>query len=245
MTQDKLLRRRTVDIFSKPVMNGTINRHWFKLTARTQQSDTDWTTIQDAFDSGNYDESNQTNGSVASCEIDILRNESETRIQSLQTCSRNVSHISDSVPMQPVLTSTPIRETSWQQSVISFHAPRSQTNPINPPSAFEDSLPPPPQEFQNSNQSHFVRCSHNQSIPHLYATNVPEIDLKIELNESPQIVHSDLAALLGKNSLEYTIMQKLMKLWQKNTHPIIVGHLLTPHCNRFHAAKTFASLLSE
>lgn len=212
-------------------MNGSCVRDLFARGASTRQMDIDWTTIQDAFDLGENDESNE---SLAS--IDILRNENESGVQ---TRSRSrTSHVSDSVPQVPALTSTPLRQVLTQQSATSFHAPRSQTSVIAPPSGFGFDEFTPPQGFRNASQSQFVANSQNESFPHLNEENVPKI-------ESPPIEHKDLASLLGENSLEYTTMQKLMKLWRKNTQPINVEHLLTSPCNRFIAAKTFASLLSE
>lgn len=224
-------------------MNGSFIRDLFVRCTKIRQTANDWTTIKDAFDYAGHDESSESTSS----EIDILRNESENAV--IQTRSR--SRISDTAPNQPVLTSTPVKNVLSQQSATSFHAPRSQNNlndVFDPPSEFQNSslsltdqdLMPPP-NFRNSSDSRFIPINHNRSVPVLNDDVVPDVDL----DESPPIQHQDLANLLGENSLEYAIMQKLMKLWKKDIHPIKVEHLLTPHCNRFIAAKTFASLLSK
>lgn len=231
------------DIFLAPIMNGSFNRDMFARCTTIRQTNNDWTTIQDAYDYVGNDESSESTSS----EIDILRNENENSV--VRTRSR--SRISDTAPNQPVLTSTPVRDVLSQQSAPSFHAPRSQNNlfdVFDPPSEFrnsslsltDQSLMPPP-NFQNSSNSRFIPINHNRSVLILDDEIVPDVDL----DESPPIQHHDLADLLGENSLEYAMMQKLMKLWKKDVHPIKVEHLLTPHCNRFIAAKTFASLLSE
>ncbi|XP_055296186.1 uncharacterized protein LOC129565383 [Sitodiplosis mosellana] len=237
MTQDKQAKLNKVDIFSLPIMNGFFIRELFARTAKMRVADTDWTTIKDGFNDSRFEtgDQNQSNGSDGSSEIEILRNESESRIQTRS--SSRLSRVSDSVPIQPALTSTPIRAS--QQSVNSFNAPRSQSDLFDPSPSFQDSALMPPPDFLNASRSRIVL--NDQSIPHLNEKNVPEIDF----NESPLVEHHDLATLLGENSLEYTIMQTLMKLWRKdNVHPIKVEHLLTPRCNRFQAAKTFSSLLS-
>lgn len=224
-------------------MNGSFNRDLFARGTKIRQTANDWTTIQDAFDYAGNDESSESTTS----EVDILRNESENAV--IQTRSR--SRISDTSPNQPVFTSTPVKDVLSQKSAPSFHAPRSQSNLIDvvdPPFEFQNSslslidqeLMPPP-NFLNSSNSRFIPINHNRSIPVLNDDVIPDVDL----DESPPIQHQDLANLLGENSLDYTIMQKLMKLWKKDIHPIKVEHLLTPHCNRFIAAKTFASLLGE
>lgn len=227
-------------------MNGSCTHELFSHLTKIRPLDVDWTIIQDAFDTTDQ---NETNGSDGSIEIGILRNENGSRIQTRS--SSRLSLISDSIPLEPVRTSTPIRISSSQRSFNDFHAPRSQSmSDVSIPFVLEDNeLMPPPspnvlqniRQTRNTNKNPVASQSRQESIPNLNEENLPEI----EFNESPPIEHHDLASLLGENSLEYQTMQKLMKLWKKETNSIKVENLLTQNCNRFMAAKTFASLLSE
>lgn len=231
-------------------MNGSANREWFARSAKIRSVDTDWTTIQSAFDSGIQDD----DGSHGSNESEILRNESENR---LQTRSHNrISFHNSAVSIGTMLTSTPVQRTLSQQSEIDFHSQRSQElnlsaiSPIaqnnnnnshlfEPPLAFQNSLLPAPFGFSSQNNLEIPFLSNQSSFtPN---QNIRKIDLPEDY--SSQIV--DLAAEFVEHSLEYHIMKKLIKLWQHNIRPIGVTHLLSPGCNRFDAAKTFSSLLSE
>ncbi|XP_031617305.1 uncharacterized protein LOC116337117 [Contarinia nasturtii] len=248
-TKEKLQKLKLNDMFTAPAIRGTPNQKLFARSAKTRLViEVDWTTIQDAFDSGIRDD----NGTKLSEEIDILQNENGNI--SRRTRSQSRMSMSFNGPMlNPVLSSTPINPS--QKSVHSFHASHpnnvvpndispidSYTDLFEPPSPFMDIAALAPPGFKNDSQNHESNKQPQSSIPHLDDHNVPEID--VAQNSSPLIECSDLLVLLGENSLEYTMMQKLIKLWQKGIHPIKVDDLLAKKCNRFQAAKTFASLLN-
>lgn len=260
LTEDKLLKLKQADIFSVPVMNATHNREMFMRSAKVRQMATDWTTIQDAFDSGAHDASNE-NGSRGSSQIDILRHETSNRPN-----TRNQSRSSTSLAFdQQLESSTPIRDPSFQQSRSSFqfndkstsqfdldHIPSlqlhtsaaNQSNVFTPPSYFQDSVLAPARGFENVIETDFDVPFLPQQTPSEQC-NEHSNGSQINQNDSPSIECTDLATLLGDDSVQYAIMKKLLKLWQKNIHPIKIDCLLAPRCNRFLAAKTFNSLLSE
>lgn len=257
--QDKqkfaLLKLKSADLFSIPVMKGTVNRDLFALTAKNKQIETDWTIIQDAFDSPNCDDANEANTTVSS-EVDILRNESENRIQTPRQAQHqneirlNAANLGDALPI-----STSTGQRSPQS--IHFSTPYHLTSDLNfipditdehldlvsPPSNFRSSNVTPPVEFSNTDQDGF-------KVPNVLIVSKidnhhvsKDSDNDFEPMANPQ--NTLLISALDENSLEYATISKLMKLWQKSVHPIRVENLLKRQCNRFQAAKTFASLLSK
>lgn len=239
-------------------MNGTHTDEMFLRGAKVRIMGTDWTTIQDAFDSGVHDALND-NESNGSNEIDILRNETLNR-PNTRSVTRNESRSSTSMAFdQPLISSTPNRESSFQQLPGGSHFSKSkslfgdvsplhtsnQSNLFTPPLNFLNSelatvLAPAP-GFEDVNQNDYGVPVLPQQPPDIEYAN----ESQTNEYESPSIDCSDLDTLLGADSLLYAIMKKLLKLWQKNIHPIKVDSLLAPRCNRFLAAKTFNSLLSK
>lgn len=257
LSEDKLRKLKQADIFLVPVMNGNINREWFARGAKIRALDTDWTTIQDAFDLGVRDVSNGANELDGSNEVDILQHESLNRPNTQSHSRLSVS----SALAQPLHTSTPNKDQSLQLSRNSgqFNDSRSPVNPNNisfpdlkisvrrdlytPPSNFQDSFLAPPAGFENAIHDDFGVPNVVQPAQFEYCNS--ENESQVNENNSPPIECSELAELLGDDSFEYANMQKLLKLWQKNVHPIKVDSLLALRCNRFLAARTFNSLLSK
>lgn len=163
--------------------------------------------------------------------------------------------------------------SAFKNSEQNFTPPTAFKNSeqnLTPPSAFKNSeqnsnLPsqtvPPPIEYGDdddginvcSNQSNTDQQSGFQNRSSFQRTNdqtttktmATTMDEEIEESEGDPIEHTDLMTILAKDSFEYAIITKLIQLWQKDTHPIEVGHLLKKGCNRIQAAKTFSSLLSK
>lgn len=227
-----------------PTTKGSVVSEQFARNAKIREIETDWTIIQDAFDSGIHDANDDSNASPVLNESDILRNESQRR------CS-NRTRASNKIPFE---ASTPKSSRQSQHSPVdvprnalfnanTFHQldlDLAENNLFTPPTGYEDSLLAPPQGFENTSQTP-INTSKQPSFAHFECQNAPEIDGFV----SQPIVCPDLIAFLGEDSFEYQTMMKLKKLWQKNTHPIKVDSLLASRCNRFEAAKTFSALLGK
>lgn len=115
------------------------------------------------------------------------------------------------------------------------------SQPVAPPIEFDD-------DFNAFNQNNIDLPSDQNDLSR-QRTNCRSIDDEIDQSEGDgdggAIEHTNLMDILDKDSTEYEIISKLIRLWQKNVHPIKVEHLLTKQCNRFQAAKTFSLLLSK
>lgn len=239
VSREKEIKKRHSDIFVLPTTKGSVVGEQFARNAKIREIETDWTIIQDAFDSGIHDANDDSNVTPVLNESDILRNESQRRCSNRTIASKK----------NPFEASTPIRSPQLQHSHIDV--PRNalfqqldldfaENDLFTPPTGYEDSLLAPPQGFENTSQAP-INTSKQPSFAHFESQNAPEIDGFV----SQPIVCPDLIAVLGEDSFEYQTMMKLKKLWQKNTHPIKVDSLLASRCNRFEAAKTFAALLGK
>lgn len=259
-----LLKTNILDIFPVLLMNGSIERNKLAKRATTKQTETDWSITQDTTAPIDRGESNVGMQDVSNEVIDILWNERESQIR---TRSQSRNSFNMPAPAEPSKASTPRQPPSRQ----SFRCSTPQSNDpllnidanatnglfdflddIIVPSLSDfvrhsGSMPTsapltPPIGFSKKKQSDSelpnapARRSQRQN-----ENSVPDFD-----RSNHQLVKCpDLIDLLGENTPEYTVMGKLMHLWQKSVHPIKVNNLLTPRSNRFEAAKTFASLLSK
>lgn len=241
-SQEKRFKLQSKIDFEAPIMNGIVSRELFTRNAKklvhSSRDQTDWTIIEDAF----YSASNEFNGeSIEPNEIEVLQNESMERRKTRSQSGMSFSH--------PLRTSTPIKQS---QENVPFDAPQTQQKQPETMQVFEFDPPEaifftPPLNFQDDIISPAPGFENNQNNPELPnpSQQLDLVPFNAESIESPQIECADLATVLGDDSLELEIMKKLLKLWQKNIHPIKVENLLSARCNRFQAAKTFSSLLSK
>lgn len=259
-----LLKTNILDMFPVLLMNGSIELNKFAKHATLKQKETDWSITQATTAHINRDDSNAEIHDASNEVIDILRNENESQIR---TRSQSRNSFNMPAPAEPSKTSTPRQPPSR----LSFRCSTPQSNdPLinmdtNAGNGIFDFL----DDMIVPSSSNIVR--HSGSMPTSAPVSPPigfgrKIQSESELpsapvrrfqrpieNSVPEIDQNDhqlvecpnLIGLLGENSLEYTVMGKLMYLWQKSVHPIKVENLLTPRSNRFEAAKTFSSLLSK
>lgn len=247
---------KTSDFFTVPAIKGLYNIAQFANGAKTRPMPNDWTILNDVLDLDSDDCAGES--SEAS---DVLLSEHGGQFNRTRNQSRMSFNELSFNGLTPRITSTPNRPLS-RQSVQSPSersiSKANHTNPPNllsPPSAFQNSasqnlpsqLAPPPIEFDDDDDG--LNICFNQSVQsgssHQCANGQTTMDEEIDESEGDAIEHTDLMTTLGKDSSEYTIITKLIRLWQKNIHPINVEHLLKKGCNRFQAAKTFSSLLSK
>lgn len=256
---------KTSDFFTVPAIKGMYNREQFDRGAKTRPMPVDWTILNDVFDSDDReDEASEASVALQSEHGDQF---SRTRNQSRMNSSFNELSFNG---LTPRITSTPSRPSSRQSirspSVrsISRASHTILANFLTPPAAFQNSAsqnlpsqpapPPPPIEYGDDDDLNMCFNQSNTGLhsiqsggsSHMRANGQTTIDEEIDESEGDAAVeHTDLMVTLGEDSSEYKIITKLMRLWQKNVHPINVDHLLKKGCNRFQAAKTFSSLLSK
>lgn len=162
-----------------------------------------------------------------------------------------------------------------RSSISRAPSPSNLSNLFTPPSPFQSSaqhpnspsrVVPPPVEYGDDgdgisvccfNQSNDEQQTGLQNVSLLQATNdqtkttivaaaaTATMDEEFDESEGDPVENTDLKTMLGESSTEYTIITKLIRLWQKDVHPIKVERLLKKGCNRLQAAKTFSALLGE
>lgn len=259
---------KTNDFFTGPAIKGWVNRDLFARGSKTRPMPVDWTIIDDVF--GLNDRADDE--SEAS---DVLQSEhgsqfNRTRSQRANMSFNEQSSFDTSLMPPPPITSTPKRRRFDRSSVSRATSPANLSNlgPIfTPPSPFQNpaqspnstgQIVPPPVEYDDDdgvnlcfNQSNTGQLSGVPSASSFQAANdqtttsTKTMDEEIDESESDPVEHTELMATLGKDSFEYAILTKLIRLWQKDIHPVKVEHLLKKGCNRIQAAKTFSSLLGE
>lgn len=231
------------DLFFVPVINGSVTRELFERNAQIKPMPIDMSIIQDAFESVEHDESKNGTEPSMSNAVECLRSESErqirtrnsSRMSSIAPVSVDQSGISTPQSRQSIRCSTPIPNVNVSlRGTSSFLDMFDQV--FTPPQKFKNSQnSPSPIDFDNNIQSDFELPLERQTLPNENA----------DVSEHQRFECPDLIESFGENSMEYQLMSKLVNLWHINKHPIKVESLLTPNSNRFRAAKTFSSLLSE
>lgn len=255
-----MLKAKPTDVFSAPVTNASITCEMFARNAIPKNIETDWSIIKSIFEPNAREKSNIETEPNFPDEIEYLRNESEYHVQT-RSQSR-MSFIAPALVERPNISTYPQRPQSRQSFRCSTpQSPNanivaSQRGVTSILDIFNEEFTPPPEfkntsssapliDFDNIDQSDFElpNVPEKRQIPPLNGKpeNMPEMD-----RSEHQIVDCpDLLQSLGKHSIEYELMAKLVNLWRTNVYPIKVVNLLQPNSNRFQAAKTFSSLLSR
>lgn len=263
------------NLFTMPAIKGLPNRELFARSAKLREMPTDWTIINDVFsavDDRAVESSDASDILQSEHGSQMVRTRNQHRMSSREQSFDGILPQMTSTPIRPLSRqssrSTNTRSTSRASLVnpSDLFTPPAQFNnsvPINsnvlaPPSPFKSPIAPPNlggpidcnddlMDFNpNNNNNTESRCVANGS-SHQRANgqNTTNVNDEIDESEGDPVDHTDLMATLGKDSSEYLIVTKLIRLWQKQIHPIKVDHLLQRGCNRFQAAKTFAALLSK
>lgn len=267
-------QQKTNDLFTESAIKGLLIGRQFARGAKTRPMPVDWTIIDGMFDSIDPADNGDSEASEI-LQTEHTGQFNRTRSQSRNMSFNEIASFNGSMmpPPPPPFTSTPQRPRRFDRSSRSVSraaSPSNVTNLFTPPLAFQNpaqspNFPsqavPPPIEYGDAdddddgisvciNQNHDEQQSGVQSGSSFQpvngeATTAIAMDEEIEESEGDPVENTDLKTALGENSMEYTIITKLIRLWQKDTHPVQVEHLLKKGCNRIQAAKTFASLLSK